>query len=128
MHGVALEEKDAVTGVQTLRNALMVVALTSQAAAYIGARALPDLLFNPDYQERLHQLPVRADQRSLHMSKHPSMQAPQKLWLTGLLHGVDDGSNHRGAWRARQAQIPSRESNTLIMPILPDASSKPMQV
>ena len=60
VHGLALEEKDAVTGVQTLRNALMVVALTSQAAAYIGARALPDLLFNPDYQERLHQLPVRA--------------------------------------------------------------------
>ena len=55
-----MEEKDAITGVQTLRNALMVVALTSQAAAYIGARALPDLLFNPAYAERLHQLPVRA--------------------------------------------------------------------
>lgn len=56
----ASEEKDAITAVQTLRNALMVVALMSQAAAYIGARALPDVLLNSDYSEKLLTLGVQA--------------------------------------------------------------------
>lgn len=36
----------------------MVVALMSQAAAYIGARALPDLLFNSEYTSKLSTLGV----------------------------------------------------------------------
>ena len=58
-HGCASEEKDAITAVQTLRNVLIVVALMSQAAAYIGARALPDVLLNPSYSDSLQLLGVR---------------------------------------------------------------------
>lgn len=53
-----MEEKDAVTAVQTLRNALIVVALMSQAAAYIGARALPDVLLSSEYTHSLAALAV----------------------------------------------------------------------
>ena len=54
-----MQESDAITAVQTLRNAIMVVALMSQAAAYIGARALPDVLLSSDYRTRLAELAVR---------------------------------------------------------------------
>ena len=53
-----MEENHAITAVQTLRNALIVVAPMSQAAAYIGARALPDVLMNDDYSTKLSILGV----------------------------------------------------------------------
>ena len=43
----------AVLQVQTLRNAIMLIALMTQAAAYIGARGLPQLLLDSEYSAKL---------------------------------------------------------------------------
>ncbi|KAK9815988.1 hypothetical protein WJX74_007344 [Apatococcus lobatus] len=53
---VASDEKEAITAVQTIRNALMVCGLFATACAYIGARALPDLLLNDAYSINLDKL------------------------------------------------------------------------
>jgi len=36
-------------GVQTLRNSIMAVTLFTVACGYVGARAVPEILLNPDW-------------------------------------------------------------------------------
>lgn len=58
-HAMISDEKEAITGVQTLRNAIMVCALLATASAYVGGRALPAILFDPAWRESLDQVAVR---------------------------------------------------------------------
>ena len=52
------DEKEAITGVQTLRNAIMVCALLATASAYVGGRALPSILFDPEWRASLDKIAV----------------------------------------------------------------------
>lgn len=58
-HAMISDEKEAITGVQTLRNAIMVCALLATASAYVGGRALPAILFDPSWRESLDSIAVR---------------------------------------------------------------------
>ncbi len=66
-HAMISDEKEAITGVQTLRNAIMVCALLATASAYVGGRALPAILFDPSWRESLDSIAVspRADSPAL---------------------------------------------------------------
>lgn len=57
-HAMISDEKEAITGVQTLRNAIMVCALLATASAYVGGRALPSMLFDPEWRESLDRIAV----------------------------------------------------------------------
>ena len=59
------DEKEAITGVQTLRNAIMVCALLATASAYVGGRALPAILFDPSWRESLDSIAVRLNLKTL---------------------------------------------------------------
>ena len=61
-HAILSDEKDAITGVQTLRNAIMVCALFATASAYVGGRALPSILFDPTWRNTLEAIAVRRQQ------------------------------------------------------------------
>lgn len=49
-----------------VRNAVMACGLFGTACAYIGARALPDLLLNDEYMKNLDSLAVRSINMSCH--------------------------------------------------------------
>ncbi|CAK0781881.1 hypothetical protein CVIRNUC_005495 [Coccomyxa viridis] len=51
---IAADDKETVTGVQTLRNSIMAVTMFTVACGYIGARALPEILLNPDWVATLN--------------------------------------------------------------------------
>ncbi|KAL0027000.1 hypothetical protein WJX79_007631 [Trebouxia sp. C0005] len=51
---ICADDKDVITGVQTIRNSLMTVTLFTVAAGYIGARALPEILLTPDMIQQLN--------------------------------------------------------------------------
>ncbi|KAK9839280.1 hypothetical protein WJX81_005578 [Elliptochloris bilobata] len=53
---IADNDKDTVTGVQTLRNSIMSVSLFTVACGYIGARALPEILLDRAWTERLNNI------------------------------------------------------------------------
>lgn len=57
-HAMISDEKEAITGVQTLRNAIMVCALLATASAYVGGRALPSILFDPEWRASLDKIAV----------------------------------------------------------------------
>lgn len=57
-HAIVSDDKDAITGVQTLRNAIMVCALLATASAYLGGRALPSILFDPSWKGTLDGIAV----------------------------------------------------------------------
>ena len=57
-HAMVSDEKEAITGVQTLRNAIMVCALLATASAYVGGRALPNILFDPTWRSTLNSIAV----------------------------------------------------------------------
>ena len=52
------DDKDVITGVQTIRNSLMTVTLFTVAAGYIGARAIPEILLTPDMLDQLNLIQV----------------------------------------------------------------------
>ena len=52
------DDKDVITGVQTIRNSLMTVTLFTVAAGYIGARAIPEILLTPDMIDQLNLIQV----------------------------------------------------------------------
>lgn len=58
-HAMIADEKEAITGVQTLRNAIMVCAMLATASAYVGGRALPSILFDPGWRDTLDKIAVR---------------------------------------------------------------------
>ena len=58
------DEKETITAVQTLRNSLMTVTLFTVAAGYIGARAIPEILLDADYIDRLNRIQVNHLYRS----------------------------------------------------------------
>ncbi|KAL3131942.1 hypothetical protein ABBQ38_007638 [Trebouxia sp. C0009 RCD-2024] len=51
---ICMDDKDVITGVQTIRNSLMTVTLFTVAAGYIGARAIPEILLTPDMLQQLN--------------------------------------------------------------------------
>ncbi|DBA98462.1 TPA: hypothetical protein ACH3X3_012462 [Trebouxia sp. C0006] len=51
---ICADDKDVITGVQTIRNSLMTVTLFTVAAGYIGARAIPEILLTPDMIQQLN--------------------------------------------------------------------------
>ena len=51
---ICADDKDVITGVQTIRNSLMTVTLFTVAAGYIGARAIPEILLTPDMLQQLN--------------------------------------------------------------------------
>lgn len=55
---ICADDKDVITGVQTIRNSLMTVTLFTVAAGYIGARAIPEILLTPDMLEQLNLIQV----------------------------------------------------------------------
>lgn len=55
---MCMDEKETITAVQTLRNSLMTVTLFTVAAGYIGARAIPEILLDATYIERLNLIQV----------------------------------------------------------------------
>lgn len=55
---MCMDEKETITAVQTLRNSLMTVTLFTVAAGYIGARAIPEILLDADYIDRLNLIQV----------------------------------------------------------------------
>lgn len=57
-HAMIADEKEAITGVQTLRNAIMVCAMLATASAYVGGRALPSILFDPSWRDTLDSIAV----------------------------------------------------------------------
>ncbi|CAL5221187.1 g3334 [Coccomyxa viridis] len=50
------DDKETITGVQTLRNSIMAVTLFTVACGYVGARAIPELLLNNEWRENLETL------------------------------------------------------------------------
>lgn len=56
---ICADDKDVITGVQTIRNSLMTVTLFTVAAGYIGARAIPEILLTPDMLDQLNLIQVR---------------------------------------------------------------------
>ena len=57
---ICMDDKDVITGVQTIRNSLMTVTLFTVAAGYIGARAIPEILLTPDMIQQLNLIQVQA--------------------------------------------------------------------
>ena len=55
---ICTDDKDVITGVQTIRNSLMTVTLFTVAAGYIGARAIPEILLTPDMLQQLNLIQV----------------------------------------------------------------------
>lgn len=55
---ICADDKDVITGVQTIRNSLMTVTLFTVAAGYIGARAIPEILLSPDMFDQLNLIQV----------------------------------------------------------------------
>lgn len=55
---ICADDKDVITGVQTIRNSLMTVTLFTVAAGYIGARAIPEILLTPDMIQQLNLIQV----------------------------------------------------------------------
>jgi len=55
-HAMIADEKEAITGVQTLRNAIMVCAMLATASAYVGGRALPSILFDSAWRDTLNKI------------------------------------------------------------------------
>lgn len=55
---ICADDKDVITGVQTIRNSLMTVTLFTVAAGYIGARAIPEILLTPDMLQQLNLIQV----------------------------------------------------------------------
>jgi hypothetical protein len=55
-HAMVSDEKEAITGVQTLRNAIMVCAMLATASAYVGGRALPSMLFDASWRDTLEKI------------------------------------------------------------------------
>lgn len=53
---IAENDKETVTGVQTLRNSIMSVSLFTVACGYIGARALPEILLDKAWTERINNI------------------------------------------------------------------------
>ncbi|KAL0022035.1 hypothetical protein WJX77_008232 [Trebouxia sp. C0004] len=51
---ICADDKDVITGVQTIRNSLTTVTLFTVAAGYIGARAIPEILLTPDIIQQLN--------------------------------------------------------------------------
>ncbi|DBA86637.1 TPA: hypothetical protein ACH3X1_005102 [Trebouxia sp. C0004] len=55
---ICADDKDVITGVQTIRNSLTTVTLFTVAAGYIGARAIPEILLTPDIIQQLNLIQV----------------------------------------------------------------------
>ena len=55
---IAQDDKETITGVQTLRNSIMAVSMFTVACGYIGARSLPEILLNPDWIQTLSLIQV----------------------------------------------------------------------
>ena len=76
-HAILSDDKEAITGVQTLRNAIMVCAMLATASAYVGGRALPSILFDPDWRSTLDNIAVSLScepQREAYNSKRHDSQ------------------------------------------------------
>lgn len=71
---ICADDKDVITGVQTIRNSLMTVTLFTVAAGYIGARAIPELLLTPDMIQQLNLIQVNGKGPSILCPKVASLQ------------------------------------------------------
>ena len=71
---ICADDKDVITGVQTIRNSLMTVTLFTVAAGYIGARAIPEILLTPDMIQQLNLIQVNGKGPSILCPKIASLQ------------------------------------------------------